>query len=49
LESLAKDKKFNWERDEKIISQTFILAGICFASIYDYFEFCDELREESRS
>lgn len=38
LESLAKDKKFNWAREEKIINQAFIFAGICFADIYDYLE-----------
>jgi hypothetical protein len=42
LEIMAKDKSFDWQRDESIIKQTMTCAGVCFADIYDFMN-CDDI------
>jgi len=37
IESMVKNKSFDWNRDQRIIEQNLICFDVCFSDIYAFF------------
>ncbi len=46
LEIMAINPDYNWKRDDKIIHQSLVLAGMCFMDIYEYIHDMNESEED---